>query len=430
MIRTKIAPKVEWSKNLKLIFIIVASTIAVMGFAVDLLNTLNTPGIDFRNRIVGARLMRMGLDPYYFKWTPSQSEILLDPLDKPTSPITRTTVSPSNLALFEPIANLPYKTLRLFWFAFQWIALLLSLFILARNSKSKEKAMCIWIVGLIFVSGSHAWHVHIYVGQIYILYIFALALAYQLVISPHRLGPIAGGLLIGLTAAMRFPVALIGLPMLIYCRWKILMWSVIGFVIGVGGPMLIAGAGIWKSYYTAMRIHGRIQYSWLQLPRGNVPQIIEGMDWSKKPLSPVLVSSDSSILGTFNQLFGINIASSIIFVLAIAVLLMACILFVYRKKNPSVSLVFQIGLVFVFISEFLLPGARIVYQDIIWLILLSLVVINSASLKELLKPLLSFALIGLYLSVGFTWLPGRGKIMEAAMVIYFILTTFSLLRRS
>jgi hypothetical protein len=409
---------------------IVAFTIAVLGFAVDLINTLNTPGIDFRNRIVGARLMRMGLDPYYFKWTPGYSEALLDPLDKPSSPITRTTVPPSTLALFAPIANLPYRTLRLLWFAFQWTALLLILFILARNSRLHEKAMWIWIVGLVFVSGSHAWHVHIYVGQTYILFILTLTLAYQLLINSHRLGSVAAGFLIGVTASMSFPVVLMGLPMLIYRRWKILMWTVVGFVFGIGGSMLIAGVKTWKSYYTAMRIHGMIEWLWLQWPVGNYPQIIEGMNWSGKPLSPVLVSCDASIVKVFNQAFGINIARSLMPVLAIVVLIMASVMYAYRKKKPSTSLVFQVGLVFVFISSFFLPGVRIVYQDVIWLMLLSLVIINSKSLKELLNPLLIFAMIGLLLSVGFTWLPGRGKIMEAAMVIYFALTTLSFLRRS
>lgn len=411
------------------LLLVVAIVIGALGFVIDLKNTLNTPGIDLRNRVVGARLLSAGLDPYYFKWTPSQSTVLLDPLDKPTSPISRTTVPPSTLSLLVPIASLPYKTARLLWFVFQWAALLLSLCIFARSSKSKEKALCIWVVGLIFVSGSYAWHSHIIVGQIYILYVLMLTLTYQQLLSPNRLGVVASGFLLGLTASMRFPVILIGIPIMIYRKWKHLAWSLIGLVFGLGSSILIAGVKIWKSYFTAMRVHGMISYSWRQLPKGNYPQLIEGVSWSKKVSHPSPIG-DSSIFGMFEHYFGINISSILLPLLAIVALFCGVILYVYRKKKPSLSLMFQAGLVFVFVSEFFLPGPRLAYQDVIWLILLSSVVINCESLRELLKPLAVLALVGLCLSIGFTWLPGHGKIMEAAMVIYFTLTTLAFIRRS
>lgn len=37
--------------------------------------------VDLRNRVVGARLLAMDKNPYYFKWDPTQPETLLDPID-------------------------------------------------------------------------------------------------------------------------------------------------------------------------------------------------------------------------------------------------------------------------------------------------------------------------------------------------------------
>lgn len=417
-------------KNFTILLLIFAVTITALGFITDLLNTLRAPGIDFRNRIVGARLLRKGLDPYYFKWTPNYPETLLDPLDKPVSPVTRTTIPPTTLVLISPIANLPYKTLRLLWFAFQWTALLLSLYLIARSSKSQEKSRWIWILGLIFVAGSHGWHSHIKLGQIYILYVLILALAFQQLMSSHRLGTETSGFLIGFAASMKFPVVLMGFPLLIYKRWKLIVWSVIGFIFGVGGSFLIAGVKIWESYFTAMRKFGKIRFIWEQWPYANYPQIIEGVNWQGKAYSPVIAKGEASLFRIAHQFFGINIAAFIPIVFATVVLLSGIILFMHRKKKLSTGLIFQAGIVFIFMGEFLLPGPRWVYQDVIWLILLSLVIINAKSLKELMNPLLILVLLGISLSIGITWLPFRNKIMEAAMLIYFIFITLSFIRKS
>lgn len=82
--------------------------ITAIGFIVDLQTTFTYIGTDLRNRVVGARLVIEGIDPYFFKWTPVWSERFCDPLDDPNNLLSRVSVPPTVLALHSVIARLPY----------------------------------------------------------------------------------------------------------------------------------------------------------------------------------------------------------------------------------------------------------------------------------------------------------------------------------
>jgi hypothetical protein len=58
------------------------------------------------------------------------------------------------------------------------------------------------------------------------------------------------------------------------------------------------------------------------------------------------------------------------------------------------------------------------------------VIINSKSIREIWHPLLILALIGLLLNVGFSWMPGRSKFMEAAIAMYLFFKTIEFFRKS
>ena len=59
---------------------------------------------DLRNRVVGARVMLVGHDPYTFFWQPGMPEELLDPVHEPKA--HRLTVSPPTLLIYAVVAPL------------------------------------------------------------------------------------------------------------------------------------------------------------------------------------------------------------------------------------------------------------------------------------------------------------------------------------
>ncbi|MCK4696052.1 MAG: hypothetical protein KAT74_09825, partial [Candidatus Cloacimonetes bacterium] len=55
--------------------------IAAICISFDTMNTLKYGAIDLRNRVVGARLLLKGEDPYYFKWDNDTPEYYVDARD-------------------------------------------------------------------------------------------------------------------------------------------------------------------------------------------------------------------------------------------------------------------------------------------------------------------------------------------------------------
>ncbi|WP_319419442.1 hypothetical protein [Pleurocapsa sp. FMAR1] len=138
----------ELTKNNKIInlLVIVAIVITIIGFLVDLRNTLIYPGTDLRNRIVGARLMLEGIDPYFFKWHPGLSARFYDPLDISTELLSKVSVPPTVLALHSAIAGLSYLQQKVIWLIVQWAALLGTVLIFLKTSNSQSENNLILVV--------------------------------------------------------------------------------------------------------------------------------------------------------------------------------------------------------------------------------------------------------------------------------------------
>lgn len=119
------------------LLLIVALIISATGFIVDLHSTLTYPGSDLRSRVVGARLMLEGIDPYIFKWQPDLSEWFYDPLDLPPKLVSRLSVPPTVLALHAPIAGLSYLQQKVIWLLIQWISFVGTVAIFLNASRSR-----------------------------------------------------------------------------------------------------------------------------------------------------------------------------------------------------------------------------------------------------------------------------------------------------
>ena len=128
------------------ILLAVAGLILVIGFMVDLQNTITYPRTDLRNRVVGARLMLEGIDPYFFKWQPGLSERFYDPLADPRKPLSKLSVPPTVLILHSTIAKLSYLQQKLIWLVVQWTASIGTVLIFYKSSSSQVKSTLTLIV--------------------------------------------------------------------------------------------------------------------------------------------------------------------------------------------------------------------------------------------------------------------------------------------
>src|ERR1700679_3814962 len=99
-----------------------ALLIGIVVFLWTLLDIGYFAGVDLRNRIVGARVMLAGHDPYIFIWQPDMPEEWLDPVYDAKA--HRLTLSPPGLLPYALIAPLPYRLERLLSFVAEWLAMI------------------------------------------------------------------------------------------------------------------------------------------------------------------------------------------------------------------------------------------------------------------------------------------------------------------
>ena len=131
--------------NLLNVLLLLALLVTAIGFLVDLKNTFTYIGTDLRNRVVGARLVIEGIDPYFFKWIPGLSDRFYDPLDDPSQILSKVSVPPTVLALHSIIARLPYIQQKVLWLIVEWAAFIgiASIFIKSNTSRLKRNSILI-----------------------------------------------------------------------------------------------------------------------------------------------------------------------------------------------------------------------------------------------------------------------------------------------
>ena len=140
----------ELLKNYKIgifnLLLLLAVLVTAFGFLVDLQNTIDYIGTDLRNRVVGARLVVEGIDPYFFKWVPGLSDRLYDPLDDPDFLFSKVSVPPTVLTLHSIMARLPYLQQKILWLIVQWAAFAGTVLVFIKGNKSRPKTNAILVV--------------------------------------------------------------------------------------------------------------------------------------------------------------------------------------------------------------------------------------------------------------------------------------------
>lgn len=385
-------------KYFLLILLIYSVFIAFVGISSDTFYTIKYGGIDLRNRVVGARVWLDGRDPYFTKWEEDTPDYYLDGRDYFYDlPVSRCTVTPSLLLLHLPFASLNYKTQQYLWFILQEILLLITIYILAFHAKSNFKL--ILIIGFMFQIGAYFWRFHVANGQIYVLYLFLITVAYTLVKSPLKNRDFWAGFVLGILASWRPPVLIMGVPMMIFKKWKLISGGICGVLVGFVSSLFISGIGIWKSYFAAMKIAekfhlGMIEFNLLVHSHFNN---VEGV--SNSFFSADVPGLDASFQGVLYNQFNLAITSKYLWpVLFIILLGITFFLLRRRKENQSWEAIFYWGTVLVFLSEFFLPGARLSYNNVLWILPIGLLIIETEKPIKLLDFSLILFVMGLFLN--------------------------------
>jgi hypothetical protein len=396
----------------------IAIVVALLGAVYDFSSSLKSGGNDLRNRVVGARLLIEGIDPYYYRWQPGDPETFLDPLDKLELPVSRVTVPPTGLALYIPFAKLPYLYQRLIWFFLQWGAILLSLFLLLKRRTETLSNRFLLGYGLFFITGSLFWRLHLQTGQLYVFYAFLIATSYWISSKKTRFSEQIAGLLIGMAASIRFPILVMILPMLLFKKFKLLVATLLGFVLSIGVTWAAFGHQTWVSYFSAMQTISHLSQGVIKVPAASqnsaISKVVEGMVFGNQSASAdKLPAENLSVMRLLDHLFDIHISTGHLLA-GLLLALLSYLLILHRSykqterqfRPPVLDTIFISGGLMLFLADLVIPAPRYSYNDIQLLVPLILLLKNIDFYDVQSLCLFLLLCLGLLVAGGlFPWLP-------------------------
>jgi hypothetical protein len=350
-------------------------------------------GIDFRNRVVGARVLLRGENPYTFRWQPGMPEELLDPIFDQRTPLHRLTVPPTTLCLYALVAGQPYPALRLLSWAAEWAAMLASIALLARMVPGQRLRFCFLLVAGYLFLPAYFWRLHVERGQVYAFHLLLLTVGAYFA-RKDRLDSARAGIAFGLALALRPNFLLLVPAFAVLGRWRTAAAALATFTGAVLLTLPLAPPNVWRSYLDMGNLYYLSTWNPEALPSFPPPPVPD------KPLEGYAFPNglnlvDSTSLPILYQLFheplgwpvvDVGLVCKVMLV-ALGLILLGLLYRSRRRHSPRLTL--AMIAVFLVDSEYLLPH-RWEYVDVMFLLPLGLLLpyLAAALRRNSLLPLL------------------------------------------
>ncbi|MGD0462492.1 MAG: glycosyltransferase family 87 protein [Tepidisphaeraceae bacterium] len=254
------------ARRLRAAFWIVLAGISLAAFFGTVSDAMESPGTDLRCRVVGARAMMLGMDPYFMPAKTDEVQTLQDP-DRYAAVCTRCTYAPSLLCLYVPLANLPYQAQRYIWFGIEWCALAGSIALLRATLPGRLIKNAFTAIAIVFFADGVFWRLHLERGQYYVFVVFLFSLTAWLCLGKSAAGEIAPardrwwhGIPLGIAAALRLTPLAALLPLWVAGFRRTAVGAAVVFGACIAATLPIAGPGLWQSYFRSVSIQAQLRF--------------------------------------------------------------------------------------------------------------------------------------------------------------------------
>lgn len=132
---------------------------------------------DLRNRVVGARLIKDGKSPYFYKWKAADGIRYYDPVAFDSLTFSNMTATPFFHHLIAPLAELPQRQLSKQWLLIQYLLLLTALVFFLRAAPDTMRQILLVAAAALFLL-TEGWKMSIQNGQNYLFIPFFAMLFY------------------------------------------------------------------------------------------------------------------------------------------------------------------------------------------------------------------------------------------------------------
>jgi hypothetical protein len=354
-------------------------------------------GYDLRIRVVGARLLMQGIDPYTYSTALDLPPELRDP-GQQFQGLSRCTYPPPLLLVYAPLSPLPYSLQRGVWMVLEWLALLSVIAIASRFSPSARVRFLTASAGLGLVAASYVWRFHVERGQYYVFIALLLALAVYLLLRCRR-DHLGAGILLGLAVAMRPPVAILLLPLWLGGLRRTALGGGLTAAVCVGATLPLSGLAAYGNYMRVATAWEEVMLDWDKAQRQyGTPPREKGMVDGFRNRELELRGASWTVARLLNRphlpaMFRTPAGQKVVFAAVLALWL--GLFFLANRVRPfSVRETVQAGVWLVILTDYFLP-LRVEYADVLYLLPVAL------AMPALAMPCNRGWLLGLVLA----WLP-------------------------
>jgi Glycosyltransferase family 87 len=418
--------------------IIILSVILFHSIVRDIELTKRMP-CDLRNRVVGARLQRTGVSPYFYHWHPGENLRFVDPQNIiiKNGEISNITASPFFHQLLYPICEHNQKSLSWFWSVLQYVMLGLIILICYRQTNDQLKQIIVINVGVLFTL-TEAWKSLISAGQLYLFCAFLIICIIAGINKRNKTGVIIAGVCMAALVLNRPVVVLVFIPLLPLFKSFRLFFITAFTGLAIYGLFVVTSPFekyLWKDYMHAVTKHVEMHQIFDRPgppPKYDRPNVLklEGFDLEKIDRitleNPIKVYSES---GNFfviyymmtNKRLPLAILNSITAGLMIGLFIL--FFYYYKKNNLLIIQVLLFSFSTYIILELSNPIHRFQYNTVQWFPLVLIGFILCKSWKSL-----SFILLtsGLILNIINTpWILIRHTIGEYCWMIALLIISIS-----
>lgn len=363
--------------------------------------------LDLSNRVVGARLQKDGLDPYFYKWKPEHGTRYYDYINFDTFAVSRCTASPFFHQLMYPIVELPQRKISQLWLTLHYVLLTFMVFIACKMTGSFKRRLLIVVVaaGFLFTEG---WNDLMAAGQLYLVIAF-VALLFYYFISTAKSSLVKyaiAGLLGAALVLIRPTTIFFFLPLLFLLKQYAFKQKLIFFISFAILPLCIFLRAdqryLWTQYQHGIQENIRIHQHLNPIVKKVIPdpkfENWEGWNRAAKDSAwwksfPMRHSENGNVFFIVEHIIKKRISVELLMIGFFSAFFVLMIVFFASRRSVYLYNATLFGWCIFMLSDFLSPVIRYQYYSVQWFFPLFLVALHGSPRQKLLNMLLFLALI-------------------------------------
>jgi hypothetical protein len=400
------------------------------------------PG-DLRNRVVGARLQKDGILPYFYHWNLDtvpghQVSRYMDPgnyiIHKGVE--SNITSSPFFHEMLFPICDLPQRTISRIWMWLEYLFLAGMIWMICRLTPDNSKKLLLISTGILFTT-TEAWKSLIQTGQFYFLIAFLMSCVIAGLMRQRKSGIWLSGICTVLMILIKPTALVILIPFMLRPKKHILFLAVAFSGLAIYGVFVLLSPfqnRVWKDYARALSKHIEAHQNSddPKIPLTTKPRFIrlEGFDFAKVRQDSVenpipVYSENGNVFVIYRHLTNTKMPLRALYALTLLTVAALTGIFYYRtgkyKQHLLQSLLF--AFILYMLVEAFSPIYRHQYYSTQWL---PLILAGLLPIRSWRSPVFILLMLGLFLNILNTVLiPMRHTLGEMCWLAGLLLIAFS-----